>query len=435
VKERRALTMQTRPARLDRHGDPKLADQLARALDVADVSEEQERRYTHGFHSYPARMHPLTARRVLAMLELPRGALLVDPFCGSGTVLVEGVLAGARTVGVDANPLAVAIARAKTWMVSSVRRKELQTVARRIAAMVHEEGKAARRSGYEGLPDRKPPPGMTATERAKQLEGWFEPHIRRELETIATFIDQEKDEELRALLQALLSSVILKVSRRESDTSGQMVSRKLARGMAARLFGQRADELVDGLALVEKDSKGRGIPPLVWLGDARSIPRKELPAGLPDGAAQAVLSSPPYAGTYDYLEHHQLRLLLLGLPAGSMEAQEIGARRSFGATPKEVALGLKKWGKDLKQSLSQMARVLEVGGRAVLLLGDSLAGRGPAAQAVYADMWLAELAPEVGLEIVAAASMYRVELGAAERRAFELRPKREHLVLLRKRPA
>ncbi len=427
--------MQVRPARIDRHGDPRQAAALARALDVVMAGEEHTRRYTHGFHSYPARMHPMTARRVFALLDLPRGALVVDPFCGSGTVLVEAVLAGVRAVGVDANPLAIAIARAKTWAVPAARRKELQSAARRIAALVVEEGKAARRAGYEPPADRKPPPGMTAAERAEALGGWFDPHVRRELETLAMFIDREKDAELRPFLQSLLSSVIIKVSRRESDTSGQMVSRHLARGMAARLFGQRADELVEGLAAIEKDAPAAAKVAWAeaWLGDARSLPRKPLPDGLPDGSVQAIVSSPPYAGTYDYLEHHSLRLLLLGLPSSDLDAKEIGARRSFGATPKDVALGLKKWSKDLKQSLSQMARVLEPGGRAVLLLGDSLAGRGPAAQAVHADMWLAELAPEVGLEIVAAASMAREMLGGAERRAFEARSKREHLVLLRKK--
>src|SRR6185436_6702703 len=114
-KQRRSLSMQTRPARVDRHGDPKLAAQLARALDVAVAGEEHAWRYPHGFHTYPARMHPLTARRALATLELGKGAIVLDPFCGSGTVLVEAALVGARAVGVDANPLAVAIARAKTW--------------------------------------------------------------------------------------------------------------------------------------------------------------------------------------------------------------------------------------------------------------------------------------------------------------------------------
>ncbi len=65
------------------HGDPELAKPLVRAL---EASREEPDTLTHGFHSYPARMHPAIARRVLQSYP---GGLVVDPFCGSGTVLVD----------------------------------------------------------------------------------------------------------------------------------------------------------------------------------------------------------------------------------------------------------------------------------------------------------------------------------------------------------
>ena len=46
------------------------------------------------------------------------GILLFDPYCGSGTTLLEGMLAGMATVGTDLNPLARLIARVKTRPVS-----------------------------------------------------------------------------------------------------------------------------------------------------------------------------------------------------------------------------------------------------------------------------------------------------------------------------
>ena len=61
------------------HGDPELAKPLVRAL---EASREEPDTLTHGFHSYPARMHPAIARRVLQSYP---GGLVVDPFCGSGT--------------------------------------------------------------------------------------------------------------------------------------------------------------------------------------------------------------------------------------------------------------------------------------------------------------------------------------------------------------
>jgi SAM-dependent methyltransferase len=426
-KQRRALTQQRRPQQIDLSGHSRLAKILARALDVGG-GEDQARKLTHGFHSYPARMHPLTARRALAMLELPPGSTVLDPFCGSGTVMVEAVRAGFQAVGVDANPLALLVAKAKTWMVYPARRKEMVNVARRIGGLVVEEGKAARRAGYDAPAPRKPPPGMSVPERTELLHGWFAPHVRREVELLGGFIDAEKDEELRDVLRAVFSSVLVKVSRKTSDTSGDFKEdRPLARGMAARLFAERAEELATGLhALADEAEKG-AVAPKLHHGDARRLP-------LGPASVTAIVTSPPYAGTYDYLDHHQLRLVMLGLDPRPLRTNEIGARRSFGLKDQaNVDAGLSRWERDYELALSEMARVLPAGGRALLVIGDSLAGRGKVAQAVFADDWLVDLAPRVGFEIAAAASAARDWLGAMEERAFDGRKKREHLVMLRKK--
>jgi len=69
---------------------------------------------SHGFHPYPARMIPQIARRLIRRYALSREDVILDPFMGSGGVLVEAMLNGNRSVGVDINPLAVLIARVKT---------------------------------------------------------------------------------------------------------------------------------------------------------------------------------------------------------------------------------------------------------------------------------------------------------------------------------
>ena len=110
ARPRRALTQARRAAPVHTAGDARLAGALAEALDVAGAAPLD---LTHGFHTFPARMHPLTARRALAALGDLRGRPVLDPFCGSGTVLVEAHRAGARAHGIDLSPLAVLVARAK----------------------------------------------------------------------------------------------------------------------------------------------------------------------------------------------------------------------------------------------------------------------------------------------------------------------------------
>jgi len=44
---------------------------------------------------------------------MPRNSVLLDPFCGSGTIVYEGARFGLKTVGVDANPVAVLLSKGK----------------------------------------------------------------------------------------------------------------------------------------------------------------------------------------------------------------------------------------------------------------------------------------------------------------------------------
>lgn len=84
-------------------------------------NSKSERDYVHGFCTYPAMMVPKMQREILevclAQSENKRPKLL-DPFAGSGTILVEGMLQGLDIVGVDVNPLAVLLCKAKTTIIN-----------------------------------------------------------------------------------------------------------------------------------------------------------------------------------------------------------------------------------------------------------------------------------------------------------------------------
>lgn len=73
---------------------------------------------THGLHPYPARMIPQIPNRLLryflATGAIDRGDRLYDPFCGSGTSLVEARLHGLSGEGNDINPLACMLSLAKS---------------------------------------------------------------------------------------------------------------------------------------------------------------------------------------------------------------------------------------------------------------------------------------------------------------------------------
>ena len=406
------------PGRIFADGDRVLADAAVAALRAPSIDHDIAESLTHPFHSYPARLHPATARILVDVIGhgARRGAAILDPFCGSGTVLVETRAAGLRAIGVDLNPLAIFIARAKTWTVSPRRRKELRDVGHTISGAVQASGKAARRSGAEPMPQRKPV-GFDPNARNRRLAAWFAPHVRRELELLAYHLDElrDRDPELADVLTACLSAVLYKVSSRTSDTDETWVARNIARGAAARHFAMRVDLLVAGLHDL---SKGSGPPTELCERDARS-----LADVIPDGTASGVITSPPYAGTYDYAENQRLRFDFLALRHRDFEAREIGSRRSFENSQQAE----RSWRRALADALDAIARALAPNCGAAIVIGDSFAGGRPH---FALDDLRAALTGE--LVIDAWASQERPMLGSLEKRAFADRPKAEHVVLLRK---
>jgi hypothetical protein len=71
----------------------------------------------HDFYHYPARFAPVFAREAIKSFTKP-GDLVLDPFCGGGTTLVEALSLGRRAVGIDINSLATFLTRAKTTPIS-----------------------------------------------------------------------------------------------------------------------------------------------------------------------------------------------------------------------------------------------------------------------------------------------------------------------------
>lgn len=81
-----------------------------------DFKDDYKKAHIHGIIDYPATMVPNMQRELINIL-IEQGAEInniCDPFMGSGTILVEGMLHGLDVYGVDINPLAYLITKVKT---------------------------------------------------------------------------------------------------------------------------------------------------------------------------------------------------------------------------------------------------------------------------------------------------------------------------------
>jgi DNA modification methylase len=404
MRARRALSHVGGPARLS--GDRAAAMRLAAALDVptsigSDEAEALARAHVHGFHSYPAKMHPLVARRLIEAFSAP-GERVLDPFCGSGTVLVEARLAGRAAVGVDANPLAVRLARLKVRGSSSDERARLIEAAERVAASAD-----ARRKARSGATHRYGPADMAL----------FQPHVLLELDGLRAGIDALPDANARGDLELVLSSILVKLSRKSGDTSEQGIEKRFAAGYPARLFVRKTEELCKNLEAIAAEL-AHAPPARVLEGDARRL------EGVSPGSIALALTSPPYPGNYDYLAHHAARLRWLRLRPERFDQREIGARRHLDPLGEEE--GRLRFHDELGDVLHAVRGALDPRGALILLIADSVVAGAP----IFALDLLAALAPRTGLSLVAAASQLRPHFHAPTGHAFRARPREEHAVLL-----
>jgi SAM-dependent methyltransferase len=331
---------------------------------------------------------------------------VLDPFCGSGTVLVEGRLAGCAVVGVDVNPIAVELAWLKVRGVDAPERTRILAAAREVTV-----GAQARRRTKAGA----------TRSYGREDVAMFDPHVLLELDGLRSGIEALTDRSVRRTLALVLSAILVKVSRRPGDTAARHVPRRLASGFTLRLFGDKVEELVRRLAAFESELRRApgAAPPVVRLGDARKLD------GVPAASAHLVLSSPPYPGNYDYLAHHAARLRWLGMDDRAFAQGEIGARRHL--DPLGEAGALARWSDDLGRALAAMARSLAPGGVVVLLIADSVVGK----RAVFADDLVRALARTARLRVRAVASQTRPHFHRPTRAAFARRPRREHAIALR----
>ncbi len=90
---------------------------LSDAFVVAVLNQDRVGESPHDIYRYPARFSPRFVREAIRCFT-DRGDLVVDPFCGGGTSVVEAIALGRRAAGMDINSLATFLTRAKTTPLS-----------------------------------------------------------------------------------------------------------------------------------------------------------------------------------------------------------------------------------------------------------------------------------------------------------------------------
>jgi DNA modification methylase len=377
-------------------------ERLTYSLSV-EPDESATMAHVHGFHTYPARLHPETASRLVESFSPPTGRVL-DPFCGSGTVLVEARRLGRQAFGIDANPLAVALASLKCRGATPEFAEELTTAA--AAVVAHADTRRTQKLG----PTRK---YGTADREV------YDAHVLLELDGLRDGIFKIPATEVRRALLLVLSAALTKVSKKVGDTAPRTAPKRLAGGFTIRFFETKAKDLAKRLLEYSALVPPSAPPAKCAVGDARDLSQ------ITPGSLDLILSSPPYPGVYDYFDHHELRLRWLGMDETAFEAKEIGARRRLTGIGFQAAL--EKWEQEFGACLDAFREALAPQGSIALVIADSVLG----GRALYADEAVRDLAIAHGLALASLGSQERPYFHEPTRAAFRASPRREHVLILR----
>ena len=133
---------------------------------------------THGLLGYPARMIPQIARKLI-LLYSNEGELIWDPFCGSGTTLVESILLGRKGVGTDLNPFAIFLSKVKTTPLSI---KDIRETEQMIMEEFNQQGVVRKDALIPSI---------------YNINYWFKKYVQEELAQLLQIINQISDTDLR----------------------------------------------------------------------------------------------------------------------------------------------------------------------------------------------------------------------------------------------
>jgi site-specific DNA-methyltransferase (cytosine-N4-specific) len=248
-------------------------------------------------HPYPAKFISLLPREILNCIPVKPGTAVLDPFCGSGTTLVESQRLGIPSVGIDLNPIACLISRVKTSPKPMGARDAVSEVIRRASAMK----------------DDRPP-------AIPNLDHWFLPAVQSALTRLTASIREFAPQPCQDILRLALSSTIVRVSNQDSDTRYAAVEKSVTADDVFHAFEKAAVRTVNILSQRSYPL----CPTDIIEADTLSIDAKQL--GRPIGL---VITSPPYPNAYEYWLYHKYRMWWLGFDPLAVKEKEIGSRAHF----------------------------------------------------------------------------------------------------------
>ena len=258
-----------------------------------DFKHSDTLRLTHGFHTYPAKMIPQVAEKIL--YEFGQKAQKVfDPYCGTGTSLVEANLKGINAIGTDLNPLARLIATAKT---TPIEVQTLEMHLRDFYDFLYQFRFGIRKKTSVVVP------------QFANIDYWFGRSVKENLAVVKEYINNVENREIKAFFQVAFSQTIRECSwTRNNEFKLYKMSAEKIKTFRPDVFStfetilaRNRDGLIGYMQEKPTDSKSE----VFQFNTIHSIPKRVIK----ECSIDLVLTSPPYGDSTTTVAYGQFSAL------------------------------------------------------------------------------------------------------------------------------
>jgi hypothetical protein len=301
-----------------------LAPQPLRNRNGANNALQKEDLPIHGWYRFVLSYPPHLVRQYIAKLDIGGDDLLLDPFCGTGTTLVEAKKNRIPSIGCDAHPFAALVSRVKTnWVVDGkalraalrriLRRTETETSSHGLhalsldAAMLR-EGSSPARNGFQ----------LTEEEEKLLPTGFLSQRPLQRLLILREEIERQKADVQREVYEFFLLALAHVIANGAGNFAfGPEIYRTKPKPDYDVLghFARHSDLMIAELCWSQNKCLPE-TPSPVFLDDAREL--KQIPEGI-----SAVITSPPYPNEKDYTRTTRVESILLRLVANRAGLREV----------------------------------------------------------------------------------------------------------------
>ena len=340
---------------------------------------------THGIHKFPAKFFPELPRYLIRKYS-DVGQSVLDPMCGSGTVVLEAMLNNRVGVGVDIDPIARLITKVKTTPINS------ETLKNAVEALNQQIVLLSKSDEYTpSLPE------------FHYRDNWFRPFVLEELAIIKDSIkciglshQISSWDDVSDFFHVIMSSIIRDVSNADPHCTRTVlrkkVTKKISPGDTLERFSQRLDRQSEEMKKFSEVVNRLQVKNVI-------LPTSTaLETGLDNESIDLAVTSPPYINAVDYTRTHQLEMYWLGLlgdgPLSKVKRKYIGTetvykdeyrdlkvsglntldpvlKQIFKRDPRRAFITYKFFD-DMKSQFQEMMRVLKPGSRYCVTIGNNI---------------------------------------------------------------